>query len=280
MNKRTMNGGMILDFSDYLISEEKSQATVSKYQRDLFYLMNFISGRPVTKALTLEYKSHLGEKYAPTSANSMIAAMNGFFRYMGWYDLTVKQFRVQERVYRAEEKDLTRAEYARLIAASERKGREQVGLMIETIYSTGIRVSELQFITLEAAKRGEAAVRCKGKCRPVHIVKELRDKLISYAARKGITEGCIFVTRNGRPISRTNIWRAMKSLCKDADVAPSKVFPHNLRHLFAKRFYEIKKDIARLACILGHANINTTRIYVRESFAQYSREMEQIRLLL
>ena len=210
----------------------------------------------------------------------MIASLNSLFSFLGWTDCRVKSIKLQRQIYCPEEKELTKAEYMRLVNTAKQKGNERLNLILQTICGTGIRVSELQYITVEAVKNGEAIVSLKGKTRSVFIVKELKKKLLRYAAEQGITSDTIFITRTGRPISRTNIWREMKALCEEADVNPQKVFPHNLRHLFARVFYSIEKDIAKLADILGHSSINTTRIYIISTGDEHRRRMENMRLIL
>ena len=247
---------------------------------DLYCFLNFTQGKPIDKAMMLEYKALLGERYALTSANSMIAAVNAFLRFMGWVDCCIKQFKVQKKAFCSEEKELTKAEYIRLVNAAKEEGNERLNLLLQTICGTGIRVSELQFITVEAVRKGEAVVSCKNKTRTVFIVRELQKKLLNYTKSKGITTGCIFITKSGKPMSRCNIWREMKALCEQAEVSPDKVFPHNLRHLFARTFYGIEKDIAKLADILGHSNINTTRIYIITTGAEHKRKMENMRLII
>lgn len=202
------------------------------------------------------------------------------FSFLGWTDCRVKSIKLQRQIYCPEEKELTKAEYMRLVNTAKQKGNERLNLILQTICGTGIRVSELQYITVEAVKNGEAIVSLKGKTRSVFIVKELQKKLLRYAAEQGIKSGCIFITRTGKPMSRTNIWREMKSLCESAGVNPQKVFPHNLRHLFARVFYSIEKDIAKLADILGHSSINTTRIYIISTGNEHRRRMEHMRLII
>ena len=218
--------------------------------------------------------------YAVRSINSMLASVNGLFSFLGWADLKVKSIKLQRQIYCSEERELTKAEYMRLVNTAKQKGNERLNLILQTICGTGIRVSELQYITVEAVKNGEAIVSLKGKTRSVFIVKELKKKLLRYAAEQGITSGAIFITRTGKPMSRTNIWREMKSLCESAGVNPQKVFPHNLRHLFARVFYGIEKDIAKLADILGHSSINTTRIYIISTGNEHRRRMEHMRLII
>ena len=202
------------------------------------------------------------------------------FAFLGWMDCMVKSIKLQRQIYCPEEKELTKAEYIRLVNTAKQKGNERLNLILQTICGTGIRVSELQFISVEAVKRGKAVVSLKGKTRTVFLVRELQKKLLRYVAEQHIKSGCIFITRSGRPISRTNIWREMKSLCVQAGVNPQKVFPHNLRHLFARVFYGIEKDIAKLADILGHSSINTTRIYIISTGNEHRRRMEHMRLIL
>ena len=210
----------------------------------------------------------------------MIAALNCFFRFCGLQELCVKQYRIQREAYCSEDKELTKEEYIRLLNSANIKHNERINLIIQTICGTGIRVSELQYITVESLKRGEATVCCKGKTRRIFIVSDLRKKLLRYVNTQRIVKGPVFVTKNGSPISRINIWKEMKSLCKTANVSPNKVFPHNLRHLFARCFYDIEKDIAKLADILGHSNINTTRIYIITTCTEHKRRMEKMRLII
>lgn len=269
----------IAGFKEHLILEERSAATIQKYIRDIKAFAKYAEGA-VTRETVIAYKKHLQEHYAVRSVNSMLASINSLFLFLGWHDLKVKALKLQKQVYCPEEKELTKAEYTRLCRTAERKHNERLNLILQTICGTGIRVSELQFITIEAVKHGEAVVRCKGKTRAVFIVRELRQKLLRYAAEQNIQSGMIFVTRTGKPISRTNIWREMKALCVEADVNPQKVFPHNLRHLFARVFYGIEKDIAKLADILGHSSINTTRIYIISTGIEHRRRMENMHLIL
>lgn len=278
--RRTLKLNKIQDFESYLRNEERSEATIEKYIRDVRAFALFVSGDELTKQKILDYKTKLGERYAATSANSMIAAVNCFFRFCGLHELCVKQFKIQKPTYCPEEKELSRAEYIRLLDAANAKRNKRLNLIIQTICGTGIRVSELQYITVESLKRGEATVNCKGKNRRIFIVSELKKKLLRYAKEQKINEGTVFVTRGGKPVSRNSIWREMKALCKQANVLPSKVFPHNLRHLFARTFYGIEKDIAKLADILGHASINTTRIYIVTTGEEHKRKMEHMKLII
>lgn len=272
---------IIQKFEKHLRDEEKSENTIEKYCRDIRAFSAFLDGNKVAKETVIAYKSQLiEENYAVRSINSMLASLNSLFSFLGWNNCKVKSIKLQRQIYCSEEKELTKAEYMRLVNTAKQKGNERLNLLIQTICGTGIRVSELQFITVESVRCGEATVSLKGKTRPVFIIKTLQKKLLHYATEQGIRSGYIFVTRTGKPISRTNIWREMKSLCKQANVNSSKVFPHNLRHLFARTFYSIEKDIAKLADILGHSSINTTRIYIITTGNEHRRHMENMRLII
>ncbi len=272
--------GALKRFALFLRQEERSAATIAKYLHDVGHLAAFAKCREINKDTLLEYKQRLGECYAVTSANSMIAAANAFLRFCGHHELCIKQFRVQRDAFCPQERELTRAEYLRLLKAARGKNNERLNLIIQTICGTGIRVSELCYITVDSVRRGEATVSCKGKRRRIFLVRELQRRLLRYAERRGIREGAVFITRKGAPVSRYTIWKEMKGLCREAGVPPEKVFPHNLRHLFARSFYQIEKDIAKLADILGHANINTTRIYITTTCNEHRRKMERLRLIV
>ncbi len=281
MKGRILTSEAIDCFKKYLREEEKSENTIEKYLRDVRAFAAYLSGIEVTKETVIAYKSRLlAENYAVRSINSILASVNSLFAFLGWTDCKVKSIKLQRQVYCPEEKELTKAEYTRLVNTAKQKGNERLNLILQTICGTGIRVSELQYITVEAVKCSEAVVSLKGKTRSVFIVKELQKKLLRYAAEQKIHSGCIFITRTGKPISRTNIWREMKGLCEQAGVNPQKVFPHNLRHLFARVFYGIEKDIAKLADILGHSSINTTRIYIISTGDEHRKRMEHMRLIL
>ena len=280
MKGRYVTAKAIAEFKEHLILEERSIITIEKYIRDVKAFTAYTQNTVVTKETVISYKKHLQETYAVRSVNSMLASINSLFAFLNWHDLKVKSLKLQQQVFCPEEKELTKAEYARLCRTAERKHNERLNLILQTICGTGIRVSELQYITVEAAKNGEAVVNCKAKTRSVFIVKELKQKLLRYAAEQNIKSGMIFVTRTGKPISRTNIWREMKALCEEANVNPQKVFPHNLRHLFARVFYGIEKDIAKLADILGHSSINTTRIYIISTGTEHRQRMENMRLII
>lgn len=281
MKGRILTSEAIDCFKKYLRGEEKSENTIEKYLRDVRAFSVYLNGDEITKEAVIAYKSKLlSMNYAVRSINSMLASVNGLFSFLGWADLKVKSIKLQRQIYCSEERELTKAEYMRLVNTAKQKGNERLNLILQTICGTGIRVSELQYITVEAVKCGEAIVSLKGKTRTIFIVRELQKKLLRYAAEQGISSGTIFITRTGRPLSRTNIWREMKGLCEQAGVNPQKVFPHNLRHLFARVFYGIEKDIAKLADILGHSSINTTRIYIISTGDEHRRRMEYMRLIL
>ena len=281
MSKRIITQGILEQFREHLIIEERSDATIEKYLRDTSAFAAFMNNAHISKELVINYKNKLkNDGYKIRSINSMIASVNGLFDFLGWGDLKVKSIKLQQQIYCSEEKELTRLEYERLCRTAEKNHNQRLNLILQTICGTGIRVSELQFITVEAAKKGEAIVSLKGKTRTVFIVNRLKQKLLCYATKQGIQSGCIFITRTGNPLSRTNIWRDMKMLCEEANVNPNKVFPHNLRHLFARVFYSIEKDIAKLADILGHSSIDTTRLYIISTGIEHRRRMENMRLII
>lgn len=281
MKGKILTEEMAKAFEKYLRREEKSENTVKKYLRDVRAFAAYLNGAEVTKETVITFKSKLlGESYSVRSINSMLASLNSLFAFLGWTDCRVKSIKLQRQIYCPEEQELTKAEYIRLVHTAKQKGNERLNLILQTICGTGIRVSELQYITVEAVKNREATVSLKGKTRSVFLVKELRKKLIRYAAKQNIQSGAVFITRTGKPMNRTNIWREMKGLCRQAGVNPKKVFPHNLRHLFARTFYGIEKDIAKLADILGHSSINTTRIYIISTGSEHRRRMEHMRLII
>ena len=281
MKGKILTSNQIAAFAAYLKSEEKSENTIEKYIRDVRAFASYMGNAEITKEAVIGYKNKLlSEGYAVRSINSMVASINSLFAFLGWDNLKVKSLKLQRQIYCPEEKELTKSEYMRLVNTAKQKGNERLNLLIQTICGTGIRVSELQYITVEAVTCGEAVVSLKGKTRSVFIVRELQRKLLRYAAEQKITSGAIFITRTGKPMSRTNIWREMKSLCAQAGVNPQKVFPHNLRHLFARTFYGIEKDIAKLADILGHSSINTTRIYIITTSNEHRQRMENMRLII
>ena len=280
MKNKIIETKMLEVFKVYLRENEKSKATCEKYVRDVNHFAEFVGGKAIDKGVLLDYKAELEKEYAATSANSMIAAVNSFLRYVGWCELCIKQFKIQKEAYSPEEKELSAAEFQRLVKTAENHKKERLSLVIQTICGTGIRVSELPYLTVEAVRKGEATVSCKGKTRKIFMVSKLRKKLLDYAKRNHIDSGMLFTTKTGKALDRSNIWREMKGLCELAGIPAEKVFPHNLRHLFARTFYSIEKDIAKLADILGHSNINTTRIYIMTTFAEHKRKMESMRLII
>ena len=268
----------LMQFREHLIREEKSALTVEKYVRDVEKFLFWLGERRLDKAAVVAYKAFLVADYALTSVNSMLSSVNCYLEFLGRPECRVKTIRQQRQIFRSPEKELTKAEYARLLEASKRNQR--LCLLMQTICSTGIRVSEHRFITVEAANRGFAEVRLKGKYRVVFLPRGLCKALLKYARQKNIASGSIFLTSTGKPMDRSNIWAEMKKLCHTAGVSREKVFPHNLRHLFARTYYALEKDIVRLADILGHSSIDTTRIYTMESGAIHRKQIEKMRLLL
>ena len=268
----------LVNFQEHLLQEEKSRVTVEKYLRDVKVFFVFAGNKIINKEVTVAYKKSLEEKqYAIGTINSMLASLNSFLEYMCWNDCKVKHLKRQRQIYCSENKELTKNEYKRLLEAA--KGKEQLYLLMQTICGTGIRISELKYFTVEALQRGEVSVQCKSKTRNVLIPKALVKVLLGYAKKKGIKAGAIFVTRSGNPLNRSNVWTQMKKLCEAAKVNPSKVFPHNLRKLFARTFYSIEKDIAKLADILGHGSIETTRIYIMTTGLEHRQKIERLGLI-
>lgn len=279
MEERKITQNQIQSFNQYLIREEKSTATVEKYLRDARAFVVYVGDEVVTKEVVMAYKKYLQVKeYAVRSINSMLASLNSLLDFLGWSDCKVKAIKQQKQTYCAEEKELSKAEYMRLLEAAKKK--PQLQLVMQTICGTGIRVSELKFFTVEDVKQGEVIVNCKGKTRTILIPGKLKKLLLDYAKKEKIRSGVIFITRNGKPLNRSCIWAQMKELCKDAGVNPSKVFPHNLRKLFARTFYGIEKDIAKLADILGHSSIDTTRIYIMTTGTEHRRKIERLGLVI
>lgn len=279
MNGRIITEKQIDEFREYLLREEKSEITISKYLRDVQVFKAYAQQKKVTKEIVIGYKQTLIEKgYAVRSINSMLASLNSFLLFLGYHDCKVKNIRTQKKVYCSEEKELTRAEYMRLLEAAKDKPR--LKLVMQTICGTGIRISELKYFTVEDVKKGEVDVKGKSKIRTILVPGKLRKLLLDYAKKRNIQSGVIFVSGNGRPLDRSNIWAQMKKLCEAAGVNPTKVFPHNLRKLFARTFYGIEKDIAKLADILGHNSIETTRIYIITTGVEHRRKIERLGLVV
>lgn len=279
MEERILDPAKIREYEVNLIREEKSTATCEKYLRDVRCFARFAGDQVITKELAVLWKKTLIEQgYAVRSINSMLASVNSLFGVLGWHACKVKNIRIQQQTYCSEEKELTKVEYLRLLDASQRN--EQLNLVIQTICATGIRVSELRYFTVEAVRRGEIVVNCKSKTRTILLPGKLKKQLLNYAKQKHIRSGVIFLGKSGKPMDRSSIWRQMKRLCKAAGVRESKVFPHNLRKLFARTFYGIEKDIAKLADILGHSSINTTRIYIMTTGMEHRRKIERLGLVV
>ncbi len=270
---------MISQYKAYLVEEEKGAVTVEKYIRDVSAFYRWIGNGEITKLKILEYKAELIEKYAPATVNSVLSSLNSFFAFNEWYDCRVKALKIHKQIFASKEKELTKAEYERLLEAAKSRKNERLYLLMQTICSTGIRVSELRFVDVNSLKSGIANINCKGKLRQVFLPKELRKKLTKYAKEQKITSGPVFISKNGKPLDRSNIWSDMKKLCQIAGVSKDKVFPHNLRHLFARTYYSLQKDIVRLADILGHSSVNTTRIYTMETGDVHRRQIERLGLL-
>ena len=279
MQLRIITNENIQKFKLYLYEEEKSENTIEKYMRDIRLFCEWLGGKAVDKSAVLDYKKEMCKKYMPKSVNSMLSSLNALFMYLNWYELKVKTLKIQRQIFTNKDKELTKAEYERLLTVAKSKGNEQLYFLMQTICSTGIRVSELCYITVESLKAQRAQINLKGKTRIVLLPKELCKILLKYSKEQKITSGSVFVTRNGKPLDRSNIWKMMKALCESAGVAREKVFPHNLRHLFARTFYSIQKDIVRLADILGHSSVNTTRIYTMETGETHRRQIQKLGLL-
>ncbi|MCI5499440.1 MAG: site-specific integrase [Clostridiales bacterium] len=277
MSDRVLTEQCLTAFRQRLLGEEKSPATVEKYMRDARSFWAFTGGDPVDKELMMAYKASLLDRgYAVRSVNSMLASLNSLLAFLGWEDCRVKHLKTQRQTYCAEDRELTKAEYRRLLGAAT----GQLSLILQTICSTGIRVSELRWFTVEAVRRGEVVVRCKSKTRTILLPGKLRRRLLAYARRRGYAGGVLFRARTGRPLDRGNIWRQMKRLCAAAQVPDQKVFPHNLRKLFARTFYAREKDIAKLADLLGHSSIDTTRIYIISTGTEHRRKIENLGLVV
>lgn len=272
--------GLVRDYENYLVEEERSRNTITKYMHDLKSYFIFLQGEAVTKESLVCWKEKLTQTYLPASVNSMLAAVNGFLEWAGYPQYRVKPLKIQREIFTKPEKELSKEEYIRLVKAAEEKQNCRLALILQTICATGIRVSELQFITLETARTGRAVVDCKGKKRTVFLPGALSRALQEYCREHGIKEGVVFRTKNRKPLDRSNIWRDMKNLCCSAGVEPEKVFPHNLRHLFARTYYHMEKDLSRLADLLGHSNVTTTRIYTMESGLEHAKQVERMGLVV
>jgi len=276
---RKITNELIHSFKEYLIEEEKSENTIEKYIRDITFFMVWLCGQEVTKILALDYKKELCEKYALASVNASISSLNSFFAFTEWNDIRIKALKIQRQIFLSKDKELTKSEYERLLTAAKSKMNDRLYYLMQTICSTGIRVSELRYITTSAVHSGQAIINCKGKMRVVILPKELCKMLKGYIRKNNIKNGSVFVSRNGKPLDRSHIWKMLKSLCETAGVSKDKVYPHSFRHLFARTYYSLQKDIVRLADILGHSSVNTTRIYTMSTDEIHRRQIQKLGLL-
>ena len=280
MERHILTSDQIMAYSRWLQEEERSAATLEKYLRDVRQFAAWLDGEAVTREAVVGWKEYLiSEQKAATTVNAALSALNSLFRFLGWNDCRAKFLKIQRSAFRDESRELTRSDYNKLITSAQERGQEQLALLMETICATGIRVSEVRYITVEAANRGKAEVRLKGKIWVILLPAKLCRKLQKYARKQKTTSGEIFLTKSGKPMNRRQIWAEMKALCRWAKVEPTRVFPHNLRHLFATAYYWITRDIAKLADILGHSSIETTRIYLKTSGMEHRQQLEQLGLI-
>ena len=279
MEPRKITEETLAAFARQLGEEERSPATPEKYLREVRQFAAFLGGREVTRELAAAWREELSARQSPATVNGKLTALDRLLAFLGWEDCRVKHLRVQRQLFRDSARELSREEYARLVETARRLGRGRLSLLMETICATGIRVSEVRYITAEAVREGRTEIALKGKIRTILLPGKLCRKLEKYARQKKITSGELFLTRSGRPMSRKQIWAEMKGVCRAAGVAPSKVFPHNLRHLFARCFYRVSRDVAKLADVLGHSSIETTRIYLISTGAEHARTLDQLRLI-
>lgn len=277
---KTITDETIMGFEQYLYEDEKSDNTIEKYMRDIRFFRQWLGGREIDKSIVIQYKKELCDKYLPASVNSILSSLNSMFIYMKWFDLKIRTLKLQRRIFADKEKELTRAEYERLLTTAKKQGNNRLYYLMQTIGSTGLRISELKFVTVDAVKAGQATINCKGKIRQVFLPKQLCKMLKAYIKQQQIKNGSVFITKSGKPLDRSTVWKMLKTLCKSAEVDSSKVFPHNFRHLFARTFYSVRKDIVRLADILGHSNMNTTRIYTMETGEAHRQSIQKLGLLL
>lgn len=279
MEPRKITEETLAAFARQLGEEERSPATLEKYLREVRQFAAFLGGREVTRDLAAAWREELSARQSPATVNGKLTALDRLLAFLGWEDCRVKHLRVQRQLFRDSARELSREEYARLVETARRLGRGRLSLLMETICATGIRVSEVRYITVEAARSGQADIALKGKVRTILLPGKLCRKLLKYARQQKTASGEIFLTKSGKPLSRRQIWAEMKRLCLRAGVAPTKVFPHNLRHLFARTFYQATRDVAKLADVLGHSSIETTRIYLISTGAQHRRDLDRLRLV-
>lgn len=277
---QVINEREIEEYKDYLLQEERSINTIKKYIHDIKAFFCFLKGQPITKEILLKWKEYLITIFAPSSVNSMLAAVNNFLDWMEQPQYKLKLLKIQRKIFTDIEKELTKEDYIKLVRAAKEEKNERLSLVIQTICSTGIRVSELRYITIEALRAGHVKVNCKGKVRVIFLPNRLCYLLLQFCKNQGKKTGIVFCTRSGKPLDRSNVWKDMKSLCKKAKVESTKVFPHNLRHLFARTYYKMEKDLSKLADLLGHSSVNTTKIYTMESGIEHARQVNQMKLIL
>lgn len=281
MEERKLTAEQRTRFNQHLVEQELAKGTIQKYDRDLTAFSVWMGDGEVSKERASKWKEHLlGQGYAPVTVNSMLAAVNMFFKFLGWYDCCIKFLKIQRKMFREQNRELTMEEFRRLVKTAEATGRKRQAMLLETMAATGIRVSEVQYITVEAATCGRAEISLKGKIRTILLSAKLCRKLLKYAKKNKIACGAIFLTRSGRKLGRKQIWAEMKRLCKAAGVKETKVFPHNLRHLFATAFYRASRDIAKLADVLGHSSVETTRIYLISTGTEHIRQLDRLGFVL
>lgn len=279
MQTRIITKELVRKFKQHLYEEERSENTIAKYMRDIGGLVEYAEQKELQKADILEYKRKLCATYAPQSVNSMLSSINSFFVFVEWHELKVKTLKIQRQLYMNTAKELTKSEYERLLMTAKNKKDRRLYYLMQTMAGTGLRVSELQYVTVEAVSKGQATICCREKIRQVFLPKLLCKMLTEYARERHIKTGSIFVTKSGIPLDRSNVWKMVKVLCADAGVSPEKVFPHNFRHLFARTFYSVQKNIVHLADILGHSSVNTTRIYTMETGETHRLQIQELGLL-
>ena len=279
MQERKITNELITEFEMYLYEEERSGNTIEKYMRDVRFFREWLKDGRIEKSVIIGYKKELCERYAIKSVNSMLSSLNAFFLFMGWHDLKIKTLKVQRCIFADKSKELTKPEYERLLTAAKNKKNERLYYLMQTIASTGLRVSEIKYVTCEAVRQGQAVINCKGKIRQIFLPKKLCQMLKGYIKSRSIKSGSVFITRSGKPLDRCAIWKMLKDLCESAGVSKDKVFPHNFRHLFARTFYSLQKDIVRLADILGHSSVETTRLYTMESGTEHIKQLQKLGLL-
>ena len=279
MKERRLTASVLNRFRQELLRRERSAPTIEKYLHDVRTFAVWLDGREVTPEAVLAWKRELVDQFKPGTVNGKLAAVNALFAFAGWPDCQARSLKVQRRAFRDNARELTKEEFYRLVATAERLGKDRLALLFEAIGSTGVRVSEVKYFTVEAARLGRAEIALKGKIRTILLPGKLCRKLLKYARKQKIASGEIFLTRSGKPINRKQIWAEMKALCKQAGVEPGKVFPHNLRHLFAQTFYHQTHDVVKLADVLGHSSLTTTRIYLISTGEEHQRELEKLKLV-